>query len=411
MSFDQKGSLPELLAPAGTFEKLPFALRFGADAVYLAGKAFGMRAAAGNFSDEEMRLAIRMAHSFGKKVYLTLNTMPRDSEINALTAYLENLSEMAPDAVIVSDMGVLSLCKKYIPDVEIHISTQASTVNAEACKVWHSLGAKRIVLARELSLFDLENIKKRIPDDLELEVFVHGSMCVAYSGRCLLSNYFTGRDANRGACTQPCRWSYHFAEDSRPGEPMTVESGEEGSFIFGSKDLCMIDHLQDLCDVGIDSLKIEGRMKSAYYCAVVTNVYRMELDAIAEKRTLPDRESVWKELNSVSHREYDTGFFYERNMNDPKLVSHNGYEAENSFLAEVKREVAPNLYLCEQKNKFSVGDTVEALRPGEFGQKIRIFSMKDDKGETIHDCPHPKMLFVIQTDSPIREGDLIRRTS
>lgn len=402
-------SLPELLSPAGTFEKLPFALRFGADAVYLSGKEFGMRSAAGNFTEEELLSAFHLVHDAGKKAYLTLNTMPRDDELTRLSAYLERLSMDPPDAAIISDPGVLSLCRQLIPNVPIHISTQASTVNAQSCLVWYELGAKRIVLARELSLSDIATIREKTPSELELEVFVHGSMCVSYSGRCLLSNYFTGRDANRGACTQPCRWSYHFTEDSRPNEPLTAEIHPEGTFVFGSKDLCMIDHVKDLYECGVDSLKIEGRMKSAYYCAAVTNVYRMVLDALAGKRKMPERETLWRELMSVSHRAYDTGFFYDKNMLDPCLVDDNGYEAENSFLAVVLKPAGKGSYLCEQRNKFSPDDKIEVLTPGKTGREIRVTGMFTEDGEEIRSCPHPKMKFLIRADAALEQGDLLRR--
>ena len=402
-------SLPELLSPAGTFEKLPFALRYGADAVYLAGQEFGMRSAAGNFTDEELFSAFHLVHAAGKKCYLTLNTMPRDSELVRLESFLDRISQDPPDGVIVSDLGVFALCRKHLPNVAIHVSTQASAVNSEDCRMWYHLGAKRVVLARELSLSDIDKIRANTPLDLELEVFIHGSMCVAYSGRCLLSNYFTGRDANRGACTQPCRWSYHFTEDSRPDEILTVESHREGSFVFGSKDLCMLDHLRELIDCGINSFKIEGRMKSAYYCAAVTNVYRIMLDALAGNRPKPNQNALWRELMSVSHRAYGTGFFFDETMLDPHLVDDNGYESENSFLAEVLRGAGKCRFLCVQKNRFSPGEEIEVLRPGQTGEKILVSAMYDEDGNPIENCPHPKMKFIVETNAKMESGDLLRR--
>ncbi len=403
---NKKTVLPELLAPAGNFEKMEAAFRFGADAVYLAGSRFGMRAGADNFSNLELFSAVEFAHKNEKKVYLTLNVMPREDDFLALEEYLEMISEVKPDAVIVADLGVLRLCKKKIENIPIHISTQAATVNSHSCNMWYDLGAKRIVLARELSLRDIEAIKKNIPDDLELETFVHGSMCVSFSGRCMLSEYFTGRDANRGACTQPCRWQYRFYEEKRPDDVLTCEIYPEGSYIFGSKDLCMIEHLKELCDVGVDSLKIEGRMKSAYYTAVVSNAYRIAL----KNGSSADIPSLVRELESVSHREFCTGYFFDPKMQNSHFASNSGYIGEQSFLCSVLDfNENDSIAKCRQKNKFSVGENCEFLTPGLTGQHLDVLQMFDDKMNPIESCQHPQMVFYIKTNQRLHTGDIIRK--
>ena len=396
---------PELLAPAGNFEKMKSALRFGADAVFLAGEKFGMRAAADNFSLSELTEAVKFAHVLGKKVYMTLNVMPREDQMHELVAYLASLHELRPDALIVADFGVFSLCQKMLPEIPIHISTQAATVNSYSCNKWYEMGAKRIVLARELSLKEIELIRKNIPEDLELEVFVHGSMCVSFSGRCMLSEYYTGRDANRGACTQPCRWQYRFYEEKRPEDILTCEIHPEGSYLFGSKDLCMIEHLQDLIDCGVNCLKIEGRMKSAYYCAVVTNAYRIALDN-------PDfsREDLKRELESVSHREYCTGYFYDPETLHSNFAPTNGYIGEASYLCAVESfDKESGWAKCIQKNKFAKGDRCEFLTKGQCGKPIEILDMQDENRNSIENCPHPQMTFYIRTNQKLNPGDLLRK--
>ena len=400
-------SLPELLSPAGNFEKLESAFRFGADAVYLAGNRFGMRAAADNFSFEEMKKAVNLAHSLGKKVYVTLNVMPRQYEIPGLEAYLEELSEVSPDAVIVADLGVFFLCKKHIPKVPIHISTQAATVNAESCKAWHDLGATRVVLARELSLSEISSIREKIPSDLELEAFVHGSMCVSFSGRCMLSEYYTGRDANRGECTQPCRWQYQFYEEKRPDEVLTCEIHPEGSYIFGSKDLRMIEYVKELTQAGISSFKIEGRMKSAYYTALVTNAYRIAMDHMLE--TI-DYKPLLRELDCVSHREYCTGYYFDRDMKNAQLAPDSGYIGEKAFLCTVlEYDGETKLAKCKQRNKFSLGEACEYITPGQVGKTFSFTEMYDEKMNPIDACPHPQQIFYLKTDVELNPGDLIRK--
>ena len=399
--------LPELLSPAGNFEKMESAFRFGADAVYLAGRQFGMRAAADNFSAEEMKNAVETAHKLEKKVYVTLNVMPRQYELAQLDMYLDELKEAQPDAVIVADLGVFMRCRKRIPEIPIHISTQAATVNAESCKAWYDMGATRVVLARELSLSEISAIRENIPADLEIETFVHGSMCVSFSGRCMLSEYYTGRDANRGECTQPCRWQYQFHEEKRPDEILTCEIHPEGSYIFGSKDLCMIEHLKELTQAGINSFKIEGRMKSAYYTALVTNAYRIAMDNMLQSY---DFQPLLRELDSVSHREYCTGYYFDRDMKNSQLADDCGYIGEKSYLCTVlDYNSTTHLAKCKQKNKFSIGETVEYITPGQCGKKFQFSEMYDEKMNPVESCPHPQQIFYIKTDAELHCGDLIRK--
>ena len=383
------------------------AFRFGADAVYLAGSRFGMRAAADNFSDDELFSAVEYAHKLEKKVYVTLNVMPREDEFSSLQAYLELLSAVSPDAVIVADLGVFDLCAKRIPQIPIHISTQAATVNSYSCNKWYEMGARRIVLARELSLNDIASIRRNIPADLELETFVHGSMCVSFSGRCMLSEYYTGRDANRGACTQPCRWQYQFHEEKRPNDILTCEIHPEGSYLFGSKDLCMIHHLKELCEAGIDSFKIEGRMKSAYYTALVTNAYHIALTEFEDPKTSSD--ALLRELEAVSHREFCTGYYFDPHMNESNLASENGYIGEQSFLCTVDEVTEDGRAVCIQNNKFQVGDICQFITPRKVGETLHIINMWNENGDPIEACPHPQMKFIIKTDKKLSAGDLIRK--
>lgn len=403
---------PELLSPAGDFEKLKSAVYFGADAVYLAGKAFGMRAASGNFTDEELARAVEYAHARGVRVYVTVNILPRDEEYPALRQFLQYLSKIGADAAIISDIGAVALARECAPDLEIHISTQASAVSAAACLAWHRMGAKRIVLARELSLAQMAAIRAALPQEVELEAFVHGSMCVAYSGRCLLSQYYVGRDANRGACAQPCRWIYsgEIAEEKRPGERLpVVEDGGE-SFIMSSRDMCMIQHVPQLVQAGIDSLKLEGRVRSAYYTAVVTNTYKMALDAYVKNPEEYEFDPSWqRELDCVSHREYGTGFFFHDPKTEPGLVTHPGYLREKAYLAVAvgsagKDGRVPFL----QRNKTVRGSKVELLSPGRTGRAFTADAMWDASGAPLESAPHPGMTFLLQPPFPVHEGDILR---
>ena len=405
----------ELLSPAGNLEKLRAAINFGADAVYLSGPGFGLRAASTEFSPADLAAAVAFAHEKGVRVYVTVNATPHENEYPALSDYIDLLARVKPDGLIVSDPGVILLCRERLPNAPIHLSTQANALSSAACRAWYGLGVRRIVLARELSLAEMKAIRKKIPADLELEAFVHGSMCVSYSGRCLLSSYFTGRDANRGDCTQPCRWKYRVGrlsgeliEESRPDEPIPVEEDAGGTFILASRDLSMIEHLGDLAEAGVSSLKIEGRMKSACYVAAVTNAYRMALDALERGEKAVDPRLL-AELESVSPREYSTGFYYGNPHDDPNVVSRPGYLGEKSFLAAVVGyDEKTGVALLEQRNKCAVGDEVEILSPGRFGRAFCVASLTDENGEPIDSTPHPGMRFRLPVPFPVAAGDLLR---
>ena len=397
---------PEILSPAGNPEKLRFAVDYGADAVYCALERFGMRRAADNFTKESLASAIAYAHEKGKKVYLTVNVMPHEGEFGDLPRFIAEADELKPDAYIVSDPGVMDCIKANAKDPELHLSTQASTVNAAACRFWHRQGVKRIVLARELSLAEIKAIRKNIPKELELEAFVHGAMCVSYSGRCLLSNYFAGRDANGGACAQPCRWKYYVHEEKRPQDVISAEQDAYGTYLFSSKDLCMIDHIGELAEASLDSLKIEGRVKSAYYTAAVTNAYRMALDDYYDGK--PFNPAYMAEVESVSHREYATGYFYGNPHENANIVGNNVYLKDRAFLAVVK-EYNPEtgLALCEQFNKMQIGDKANLLSPGTTGRDITVTELFDKDGNPIGDTKHPRMPFYLRVENA-KAGDLIR---
>lgn len=410
----------ELLSPAGNFEKMQAALRFGADAVYLAGQHFGMRSAADNFTDEELKKAADYVHERGKKIYLTVNTMPHGAEYPALRAYLQSLSGVGIDAMIVTDLGVFSTIRELLPEMEIHISTQSSIVSPAAAKAWAALGAKRLVLARELTLSEVVVIREALPDDVELEAFVHGSMCVSYSGRCMLSNQFTGRDANRGACTQPCRWNYTIIEEKRPDEHLPIMENEHGTFVMSSKDMCMLRHVPELIRAGVSSFKIEGRMKSAYYTAVITNAYRMAIDAYLRD---PDGyrfdEALYREVESVSHREYCTGYWFDDPRENAQLCQSPGYIREKAYFATAT-EAAPlpegliaenqqgRLYRFLQRNKISVGDAAELLTPGRVGMPFTVTELYDESGAPIEAAPHPLMQFYVRVPFAVAPGDILR---
>lgn len=413
--------MPELLSPAGNFEKLKAAIRYGADAVYLAGRRFGMRSAADNFTDEELFEAARYVHERGKKLYLTLNTLPHGDEYPALRAFLSRIAGAGMDGVIAADLGVISLVREMLPDVEIHISTQASIISPQAALAYAALGARRLVLARELTLSEIAQIREALPPEVELEAFVHGSMCVSYSGRCLLSHALTGRDANRGACTQPCRWNYTITEEKRPESPFPIEENELGSFIMSSKDMCTVAHIPQLIGAGIDSFKIEGRMKSAYYTAVVTNAYRIAIDAyLADPEHYIFDPALMRELESVSHREYCTGFYFDDPMENPQLTTIPGYIREKAYLATAAPEelalpaglapVSEEGVLCPfvQRNKICRGDAAELLSPGRLGVSVTIRELYDEQGTPIESAPHPYQKFFTRLPFPVSEGDILR---
>ena len=381
----------ELLAPAGDWERLEMALAYGADAVYLAGNTFGMRSFAGNFSPEELRRAAKLCRERGVDLHVTCNTMPRNDEMARLPQWLELLEEAGVTAVILADVGVLALAKRYAPSVKIHISTQASIVNYQTATAWHDLGADRVILARELSLDEIAEIRAKTPNDLEIETFGHGAMCVSYSGRCLLSNYMTGRDANRGACAQPCRYQYALVEEKRPGEYFPVYEDEKGTYIMNSRDMCMIDHLPDLIRAGVDSIKIEGRAKSAYYAAIVTGAYRHCIDAVQTGKPL---DPIWRnEVEKVSHRHYSTGFFYGQ---PGQFTSDARYIRDWQVVAVVESCTKTGLATASLRNKFSMGDEIELVGPDTRPVAFQAPLMMDENGYPLPAPRHPQMKFQIQ---------------
>ena len=394
----------ELLAPAGDMERLRMSLAYGADAVYLAGTDFGMRSFAGNFTPEELKQAVALCHSRGVAVHVTCNTMPRNGEIARMPEWLSYLQELGVDAAILADVGVLSLLKKHAPKLKAHISTQASVSNYQAAAAWYELGASRVILARELSLDEIREIRAKAPRELELEAFVHGAMCVSYSGRCLLSNYMTGRDANRGACAQPCRYQYALVEEKRPGEYFPIGEDAGGAYILNSRDMCMIDHIPELIDAGLDSLKIEGRAKSAYYAAVVTGAYRHAIDAALAGQPL---EPVWRdEVEKVSHRPYSTGFYF----GEPgQHTSHSRYVRDWQIMAVVTSCAPDGTALCELRNKLSAGDELELAGPGLKPVPVTVEGLTDGDGLSIPEARKPQMPFYLKLPVQAPPLSLLRR--
>ena len=395
----------ELLSPAGDMERLKMAVLYGADAVYLAGTDFGMRAFAGNFTPEELPQAVKFAHDHGVKAHVTVNIMPRNEEIALLPAYLERLDDAGVDALIVADLGAFTLAGKYAPHCERHISTQQSISNYECAQAWFDLGAQRVVLARECSLKEVAEIRKKVDPKLEIETFGHGAMCVSYSGRCLLSNYMTGRDSNRGACAQPCRYQYALMEEKRPGEYFPVYEDEKGTYILNSRDMCMIDHLQDLMDAGVDCIKIEGRAKSAYYAAIVTGAYRHVIDDIVAGREI---DKVWRdEVDHVSHRIYSTGFYY----GEPgQYTAHSRYIREWQIVAKVESCDETGLAVCSLNNKFKVGDTLEIVGPDLRPFTFIAQDIRDAEGNALEEPRHPEMKFTMQLPKAVPAMSMIRRS-
>ena len=394
----------ELLSPAGDMERLRMSVLYGADAVYLAGTDFGMRSFAGNFSAEELPLAVRFAHDHGVKVHVTVNTMPRNDEVIALPAYLEQLDDAGVDSLIIADLGAFTLAGKYAPRCERHVSTQQSIANYECATAWYDLGAKRVVLARELSLSEIIGIREKCPQELEIETFGHGAMCVSYSGRCLLSNYMTGRDSNRGACAQPCRYQYALMEEKRPGEYFPVFEDEKGTYILNSRDMCMIDHLDDLMDAGVDCIKIEGRAKSAYYAAIVTGAYRHCIDDIAAGRPL---DPTWRdEVEHVSHRIYSTGFYY---GHPGQYTENSRYIREWQICAIVESCDENGLALCSLRNKFAEDDALEAVGPDLRPFPITAANMTDLDGAALNEPRTPQMKFYLPLPKQVPPYTILRR--
>ena len=395
----------ELLSPAGDMDKLKMAVLYGADAVYLAGTDFGMRAFAGNFTPEELPQAVKFAHDHGVKAHVTVNIMPRNDEVKNLPAYLERLDDAGVDALIVADLGAFTLAGKYAPHCERHISTQQSIANFECAKAWYDLGAKRVVLARELSLPEIIGIRQNTPEELEIETFGHGAMCVSYSGRCLLSNYMTGRDSNRGECAQPCRYQYALMEEKRPGEYFPVFEDEKGTYILNSRDMCTIDHLKDLIDAGIDCIKIEGRAKSAYYAAIVTGAYRHAIDDVYAGRSI---DPVWRdEVEHVSHRIYSTGFYY---GHPGQYVENSRYIREWQIVAKVESCDENGVATCSLNNKFRAGDELEVVGPDTRPFPITAQDIKNVEGEPLDEPRTPQMMFTMQLPKQVPVHSLIRRS-
>lgn len=398
---------PELLAPAGDLECLESAINFGADAVYLAGTEFGMRTASKNFAPDELKTAVEKAHQKNIKVYVTCNTLPRDDEIERLPEFLKTVQDIGADAFIIADLGVMSMAAKYAPKVERHVSTQSGIVNYQTARFLYNSGASRVVLARELSLDEIADIRAKIPDSLEIETFVHGSMCVSFSGRCLISSYMTGRDANRGDCAQPCRWKYHLYEEHREGQYFPVEENENGTFLYNSRDLCMIEHIPELINAGINSLKIEGRAKSAYYVSVITNAYRHAIDeCIKSDGKSPLSPWIREELEKVSHREYSTGFFF---GGEPGQVTDNGGYIRHYDVVAVCEEYKDNIAYLTQRNRFFAGDILDVLPPSGMPFEIVVDCMENDRGEKIDVAPHAMQKVIFPSKIEIPAGSVLRK--
>ena len=403
---------PELLVPASSLEVLKTAVIFGADAVYIGGEAFGLRAKAKNFSMEDMKEGIAFAHEHGVKVYVTANILAHNRDLEGVEEYFRELKEVKPDALIIADPGVFEIAKRICPEIERHISTQANNTNYATYRFWHTLGAKRVVSARELSMQEIKEVRANIPDDLEIETFVHGAMCISYSGRCLLSSYFTGRDANQGACTHPCRWKYAVVEEKRPGEYLPVYENERGTYIFNSKDLCMFEHIPDLLDAGIDSFKIEGRMKTALYVATVARTYRKAVDDYLEDPKLYEEHMPWyrTQIASCTYRQFTTGFFYGRPDENTQIYDNNTYVKEYTYLGIVGEVDAEGYCRIEQRNKFSVGEQIEIMKPDGQNVEVTVKRILNEDGEEQESAPHSKQILHVELEGGKAEAyDILRR--
>ena len=401
---------PELLIPASSLEVLKTAVIFGADAVYIGGEAFGLRAKAKNFSKKDMEEGIKFAHEHGVKVYVTANILAHNGDLEGAREYFRELGEMNPDALIIADPGMFMLAGEECPHIERHISTQANNTNYETYRFWHKLGATRVVSARELSLEEIKEIRANIPDELEIETFVHGAMCISYSGRCLLSNYFTGRDANQGACTHPCRWKYSIVEETRPGEYMPVYENERGTYIFNSKDLCMIEHIPELLEAGIDSLKIEGRMKTALYVATVARTYRKAIDDYQKDPELYKKNMPWylEQISNCTYRQFTTGFFFGKPDETTQIYDSNTYVKEYTYLGIIGEE-REGTYRIEQRNKFSVGEKIEVMKPNGDNVEETVKRILTEDGEEQESAPHPKQVLYVDLGIPVDQYDILRR--
>ena len=411
---------PELLIPASSLEVLKVAILYGADAVYIGGEMYGLRAKAKNFSREDMAEGIKFAHAHGKKVYVTANITAHNRDLEGVAEYFRELScldvaedgtPVRPDALIISDPGVFDLAKEHAPEIDVHISTQANNVNYGTYRFWHRMGATRVVSARELSLAEIKELRENIPAELEIETFIHGAMCISYSGRCLLSNYFTGRDANLGACTHPCRWKYYLMEENRPGEYLPVFENDRGTYIFNSKDLCMIEYIPEIVDAEIDSLKVEGRMKTALYVAAVARTYRRAIDDFFEDpaKYQENLEYYREEIAKCTYRQFTTGFFFDKPKADAQIYDNNVYVKEYTYLGIVGRVTEDGEAVLEQRNKFSVGDVVEVMRKNGENIAAAVLEIKDEDGNSMESCPHPKQKIFVKLSCQVEEFDLLRQ--
>ena len=401
----------ELLVPASSLEVLKVAVMFGADAVFIGGDVYGLRAKAKNFSKEDMIEGIKFAHDHGVKVHVTVNILAHNYDLEGVREYLTELKEIGPDALIIADPAIFTMAREICPEIDIHVSTQANNTNYGTYNFWYKLGAKRVVSARELSMAEIKEIRAHIPDDMEIESFVHGAMCISYSGRCLLSNYFTGRDANQGACTHPCRWKYAVVEEQRPGEYLPVYENERGTYIFNSKDLCMIEHIPELIDAGIDSFKIEGRMKTALYVATVARTYRKAIDDYMESEEKYRANMDWykEQISNCTYRQFTTGFFFGKPSEEAQIYDSNTYIKEYTYLGIVGPQNAEGLYEIEQRNKFSVGETIEIMKPNGDNIEVTVRRITDEDGADMESAPHPKQKLFIDLECELDVFDILRR--
>ncbi|MCI5479595.1 MAG: U32 family peptidase [Lachnospiraceae bacterium] len=402
---------PELLIPASSLEVLKVAVMYGADAVYIGGEAFGLRAKAKNFSMEDMREGISFAHAHEVKVYVTANILAHNRDLPGIRAYFEELKLLGPDALIIADPGVVLLAREICPEIDIHISTQANNTNYLTYRFWHSQGAKRVVSARELSMEELKELRQNIPDELEIETFVHGAMCISYSGRCLLSSFLTGRDANQGACTHPCRWKYAVMEETRPGEYFPVYENERGTYIFNSRDLCMLEHIPELLDAGIDSFKVEGRMKTALYVATVARTYRRAIDDCLASVERYRENLPWylEQITSCTYRLFTTGFFFGKPDEQAQIYENNTYEQGYTYLGLVNSCMEDGAILTEQRNKFSVGEEIEIMKPDGRNIPAEVKDIRDEEGNPMESAPHPKQRLFVSLSEEAQEYDILRR--
>lgn len=401
---------PELLVPAGSLEVLKTAVIFGADAVYIGGEAFGLRAKAKNFTPEEMAEGIAYAHAHGVRVHVTANILAHNCDLEGARNYFGELRELKPDALIIADPGMFVLAKEICPEIDIHVSTQANNTNYMTCRFWYEQGAKRVVSARELSLREIKEIRENIPEDMEIESFIHGAMCISYSGRCLLSSYFTGRDANHGACTHPCRWKYTVVEEKRPGEYLPVYENERGTYIFNSKDLCMVEHIPEMIDAGIDSFKIEGRMKTALYVATVARTYRKAIDDYmeSEEKYVANMEWYREEISKCTYRQFTTGFYFGRPDENTQIYDNNTYVNESIYLGTVEAVTDDGCARIMQRNKFCVGDRIEIMRPDGRNTPVEVLAMYNEEGEEIESCPHSKQIIDVRLSGKADVNDILR---